>query len=94
MQMAPPLMSHLSCWRRSPVDRRQLSTCRPTKKSQNTGRHTRPATVPTVNSFPAAPEGLALLIRWPVSSTVIGPRLRFHTVGPTKHASSSAATPR
>src|ERR1700730_10386647 len=43
-----PLISHFSCWRRSPEDRRQFSTWRPTKHSQNTAntRRSGPWTAP------------------------------------------------
>ena len=35
MLMAAPLASHFSCWRRSPVARRQLSACRAMKTSDS-----------------------------------------------------------
>ena len=44
----PPLASHLSCWRRSPEDRRQLATWRPMAASHTTTRVT--ATIPWIVS--------------------------------------------
>src|SRR5580693_9437906 len=38
MLTAAPLASHLSCWRRSPDERRQLSTWRPMKAKDSTKR--------------------------------------------------------
>ena len=35
MLMAAPLASHFSCWRRSPVARRQLRACRAMKTSDS-----------------------------------------------------------
>ena len=37
-QTAAPLVSHLSCWRRSPEDRRQLAICRPRSATSQPAR--------------------------------------------------------
>ena len=52
---AAPLISHFSCWRRSPDERRQLSTCAATNDSQkatSTGKISW-STVPSHAELPA-----------------------------------------
>ena len=64
---ALPAMSHLSCARRSPVARRQLSTWRATNKTQNTGT----ARDPITSTKPSTPGGLELPASWPLPCTTI-----------------------
>src|SRR5580692_9911748 len=68
MLTAAPLASHLSCWRRSPDERRQLSTWRPMKAKDSTKRTIRHPWLTTANQ----PTGLSRATRPPEVSIRTG----------------------
>jgi hypothetical protein len=86
---AAPLISHFSCCLRSPVARRQLSTCRATNDAQNTGKAAMRTTATAVS-----PGGLGCLISWPAPSTAATWRVIAHAAAPRKYAATRPASAR
>ena len=64
MATAAPLASHFSCWRRSPDERRQVSTCLTMKPADKASSRTRT----TWKTAPNAPAGLSTADSPPAAS--------------------------
>ena len=86
MLTAAPLASHLSCWRRSPDERRQLSTWRPMKATDSTRSTIRHPWLTAANQ----PTGLSRATRPPDVSIRIGCAASAPAVATTEAMSSTA----